>query len=383
MRCTHRVVLIAVSSAAASALPAQTTGQIAVVSGSGTDQRGVRSSALTIAPSLRLTPDPRVAVTLFGAATQFEDQVRSIAGGGSLAATVPLAGGFSLVSSAQGSVAETSFDAQFASGEVTGAVELAVGAVAFSGGVLVAHGATRFRDAVVQPGLPGFSRDVTRSRHGVGPIAAAQWRVTGAARPAQLQLFARVQSPTIDGIEVRDASVGAAALVGPLTLQGSVGQRQARDERATFAAAAGSLRLSRTLAVDVSGGRYPTDRISGAMGGQYLNAGLSLRFGGPAVPKVLRVPGMPAPRDGTTRLVIRARDARQVEVAGDWNAWQRIPAQQGPDGLWYVDVSLSPGEYRYTFLINGTEWRVPAEAVATADGFGGQVAWVTVRDRRR
>jgi len=68
-----------------------------------------------------------------------------------------------------------------------------------------------------------------------------------------------------------------------------------------------------------------------------------------------------------------------VEVAGDWDSWTLAPATRASNGVWYVDLSLKAGEYRYAFFVDGKEWRVPEGTVAVDDGFGGKSAYVTVR----
>jgi hypothetical protein len=47
--------------------------------------------------------------------------------------------------------------------------------------------------------------------------------------------------------------------------------------------------------------------------------------------------------------------------------------------VWYADLKIPPGQYRYAFRVNGIEWRVPDGATAVKDDFGGKSAWLTVR----
>jgi 1,4-alpha-glucan branching enzyme len=87
---------------------------------------------------------------------------------------------------------------------------------------------------------------------------------------------------------------------------------------------------------------------------------------------------VPGVRDNATRLSIRAPEATRVELAGDWNDWKPVPARRAANGVWYADVALAPGEYRYAFRVDGGAWRVPEGAVISDDGFGGKSAYVTV-----
>jgi 1,4-alpha-glucan branching enzyme len=82
-----------------------------------------------------------------------------------------------------------------------------------------------------------------------------------------------------------------------------------------------------------------------------------------------------------TRLALRAPDARVVELAGDFTEWKFVAASRAANGVWYADLRIPPGQYRYAFRIDGTDWLVPDGATAVDDGFGGKSAWITVPGR--
>ena len=366
---------------------AQTSSRIALVSGMATDQRGVRSSAWTLAPSVTVSPDPRVAFSVFGSATQFAEQVRSFGGGGAMAVRVPLSSRVALTSALNGNAARTSFNATFASGDGNGGAELSLGPLALQGGVHGARGYTAFVTTSPSPAPPlvpvprpssSQTQRTSLTRRASGAYYGAAVRVLQRTN-ASFAITARVTPLTVSDVAVRDDVLGAVSRTGPLSLQLQVGRRVAADERVQYATASGSLAFNTRFALEASGGSYPSDRLSGAQGGRYVTAGLSVRLGGPSAPRKLKVPGRAAPTRGMTRLAIRVRDASRVELAGDWNNWQRVPAQRAGTEVWYVDIALSPGEYRYTFLVDGKDWRVPEEVVSADDGFGSKVAWVTVR----
>jgi hypothetical protein len=361
-------------------LDAQATGRVSVVSGTATDQRGVRSAALTVAPSVSYSADPRVGLVLFGSATRFAEEVMAYGGGAGLGARLPLVGPFAFTSSAQGALTRTSFDATFGAGDATGALELGIRGFAIEGGVQVAQGFTATMQPLVGTPLPGPSRRTTTARHGIGPRYAATW--TSAPRRADraVQVFARSSPLRVADAVIRDDEVGVAVVIGPVAVRGRLGRRDAPSERLDYVQWSAGVDVTRQLVLEVSGGQYPSDRLSGALGGRYLTTGLSLRFGGPPRPRAIRVRGVAPPTRGITRLAIEAPGAFSVEVAGDWNEWQRVPAHRADGDVWYVDLPLAPGEYRYTFLVDGKDWRVPKGAVAADDGFGSKVAWVTVRD---
>jgi len=189
----------------------------------------------------------------------------------------------------------------------------------------------------------------------------------------------REEPVRVDGLTVTDRSVGVTVLMGSVALSASAGQRRARDERLDFASGGVSINLSRQLNLDASAGSYPSNRLLGSAGGRYVSARLTVRFGNAADGQLLpRTRGVPSPKAGVTRLSIRAPNASTVTIAGDWNAWQPTNAARDSAGVWYADVALDAGQYRYAFRIDNGPWRVPEGAAVLPDGFGGQSALVTV-----
>ena len=152
----------------------------------------------------------------------------------------------------------------------------------------------------------------------------------------------------------------------------------------SFASAAVSIPLGAGAALDAGAGRFASNRLTGTPAGDYVNVGISFRFGGaPARERSApRVSGAPKLAAGHTRLSIEASDATGVDVAGDFNEWKLVPATRAANGVWYADLAIPPGQYRYAFRVNGKEWRVPRGATAAKDGFGGKSAWLIVSETR-
>src|SRR6478752_7228919 len=91
------VLCIAAPLALPATAPAQIVrGDLALSGGIATDQRGVRSSAVTLAPSVLLQPDPRFVAGLSLSGTQFEDDVRAMGGTGTLITRIPIGARFAL-----------------------------------------------------------------------------------------------------------------------------------------------------------------------------------------------------------------------------------------------------------------------------------------------
>jgi hypothetical protein len=218
---------------------------------------------------------------------------------------------------------------------------------------------------------------VTRSS--VAPVYGGQLRF--AASPSQaLTLWAREDPMNVNNIRVTDRTAGVTTTAGILTIGGAVGRRRSVDENLDYASGTLSVAVSPFVSIDMTGGRYPSNRLTGAASGKYVNFGFTTRFGASRASRLPSPSGVNRPDRGVTRLSISARDASRVELAGDWNDWKPEAAERAANGVWYADVRLPPGEYRYSFRVNGTEWRVPSGTVAVDDGFGGKSAYITVRD---
>jgi hypothetical protein len=188
----------------------------------------------------------------------------------------------------------------------------------------------------------------------------------------------------ISGQRSVDRSLSAGIAIRSLSLGGQVGRRNANDEQSTFHNASLAIRLRDDVDLQVDGGRFASDRLLGTPSGEYVSAGLAFRFGGgPAHRSVPRIPGAPKVAPGLTRLALEASDATRVELAGDFNQWNLLPATKGANGVWYADVRIPPGQYRYAFRVNGREWRVPRGATVTEDGFGGKSALLSVQENSK
>ncbi len=48
-----------------------------------------------------------------------------------------------------------------------------------------------------------------------------------------------------------------------------------------------------------------------------------------------------------------ARQAKFVQIAGDFNHWCPVPMHHRVDGWWYVQVLLCHGHHQYYFVVDG------------------------------
>ena len=360
-------------------------GEIAVGGGSATDQRGVRSSAVTVAPSVLIALDPRFSAAMAASATRFGSQGRAMGATATLGTRLPVGSVFALAASASGASTRTSFSASYSSAEITPTLEATIAGVTLFGGAHLARGASTVQQVTSTPGgmlgapVAG-TRDITKSRTSRGAVFGGVLNAPSVSG-ADGAIGYREEHAHVAGVSVVDRVATGNLAGGTVALTASVGLRDAPDERIGFGSVSATLALSRSLALQGSVGSYPSNRLTGTFGGRFANIGFTLhglrRLDSP-IGTGPRVRGAPAVANGSTRLAIHAPAAQRVEVAGDWNKWSLAPAVRAPDGTWYADVRLSQGEHRYAFKLDGKQWSVPEGVASVDDGFGGRSALVTV-----
>jgi hypothetical protein len=378
----HRVTILAaaVAISAAQAAVAQTQKSISVVGGTSTDARGVRSSAVTLAPGVQFGVGGTQSMSLHLHGTRFASSEAWTAGGrAALALRERIAGGLSFTTHGAASATATSFNVAFRSAEVTPGLEWSWRPVTVFGGVRAVHGAATLSARVPRGPFPPVTETRTIANESVAPMYGARVRMLSPGADVGALIWLRADPMRVNGVRVHDRVLGATVIVNALTVSASSGRRDADDERATFGSVAASLAIAPGVSIDAAGGTYPSDRFTGAAGGRHASLGFTLRSGRARTPSLPAPAGARPPDVGVTRLSIRARNVERVEILGDWNDWTPELARRASNDVWYVDLRLPPGDYRYAFRVNGTEWRVPEEAVAVADGFGGTTAYVSVR----
>ncbi len=370
-------VVGALATSVSQALPAQSVvSQMAFFAGNSTDARGTRGSTLTAAPRVVFFPQSPMTVSLAAQGTRFGGDAWQAGGDAAASVRSPAVGGVRVTLNAMTSLARTSYDVTLAQSQATPAVEWRLASLTLFGGAQFASGNTRVSGpaAVPTPSTPVVLTSVTRSAR--GPVWGAEWAVSSGALP--LLSSYRDERVRIDGEWVHDRTVAANTAWGRVALGVSASRRLSLSENASAWSSSASVRLAGSVYVQAGAGRYPSMRLTGASGGRYATLGLVLASGAPSKRTLPRPAGVGAPPSGMTRLSLLAPDARRVEIAGDWNGWRRVPTLRTANGVWYIDLSLAPGEYRYAFRVDDGAWRVPDDAVVSSDGFGGQSAYVTV-----
>lgn len=107
---------------------------------------------------------------------------------------------------------------------------------------------------------------------------------------------------------------------------------------------------------------------AGLLVGLALSAGWRARepVSGASAPGIAEAPAQPV------RFVLHAPDAHAVGVAGSWNDWDPASTalHPGPDGVFFATVNLPPGQYEYSFVVDGQWQPDPAAPLSRDDGFG-------------
>ena len=132
--------------------------------------------------------------------------------------------------------------------------------------------------------------------------------------------------------------------------------------------------------IEAAVGRYPSD-LAGFTDGLFATVGVrvgitrSPRLGG-ATPPVEVEPL----ESGRVRVTFRfPGKAERLEIAGDWNGWIPLLLERHGGDSWSVELALPPGIHRYSLVVDGETWTVPAGVPTEPDDFGGEVALLVVR----
>lgn len=119
------------------------------------------------------------------------------------------------------------------------------------------------------------------------------------------------------------------------------------------------------------GGRRRLSLFAGALAAVVLIF-LIVRIPAPTPPATPKVPH---------RFVVYLPDAGTAAIVGSFNDWQALPMRKaGPEGYWEISLDLQPGEYRYSFILDGGR-RVadPTVWVREKDDFGAENSVLEVR----
>jgi hypothetical protein len=330
-------------------------------------------------------PDPRALFTLGGSATAFDNHQWAAGAGASTALRAPFGRVAALTLDASAAATTTSYDFSYYTTSAIPALEATVGPLtAYAGG----HGAlasTTLARQIQTPGGGGLfggtpitSRsNVATSRAMRGALFGADVRIPGSGGQS-IVAGVREEHATIDTVPTVDRSASLMLMDGRFTISGAAGVRTEPGAHTTLGSGTLSIAVNAATSLDVNAGSYPADRLIGTPSGRYVNLGLSLRTGRGSPPTQPVPEGAPNVPADYTRIATRDDGVSRVDVAGDFTNWKPIAMHRAPNGVWYIDLRIAPGQYRYSLRIDGTEWRAPEGRPQVDDDFGGKSAWLVV-----
>ncbi|HXV90525.1 MAG TPA: glycogen-binding domain-containing protein [Gemmatimonadales bacterium] len=216
------------------------------------------------------------------------------------------------------------------------------------------------------------------------PASALRGRARAWGRVGTALASATVEPQLLQDAWFTDITVGLATPPGPVTASGWIAARlsDAYGSQAAGSVAA-QIALSSRLAIEASGGSLLPDLYQGFPASGFVSLGVRV-FLTHRPPAALRGgagerrPAV-AIREGPDVLVrFTVPDARQVAIAGEWSDWQPLPLTPTGPGTWQVRLTLAPGTYRFTLVVDGTRWLVPAGVVTVPDEMGGEQGLLVV-----
>ena len=222
----------------------------------------------------------------------------------------------------------------------------------------------------------------TASVRGVIP-SAGLWAQSGPIRATLSYLHTRIGGETYP-----EANLAVSLSRGLIDLTVYGGLRQSPFEGPgldeSWAGATAAVWLHPNAALVFSGGQYSSELLQGLPGGQFVSFGIRVtpRRVRP-IPISARAPIVYTPEAARLGSIgFEVDGARQVEIAGDWNGWERVPLSQDSTGRWIVPAGLAPGTYRFNLRVDGERWIVPEGVPQIDDGYGGQVGLLIISNQQ-
>lgn len=187
---------------------------------------------------------------------------------------------------------------------------------------------------------------------------------------------------TADTIQYADLTAGARFIWEGAALTLAVGARAGELSDDPWIQANLEAELTRRATFEAAGGRYPRSLV-GLTDGLFASAGVRFHFGPAPRPSVGRPrrPLLVEPLGGGRQRVSLTYDqpVERLEIAGDWNGWLPVPLTRNGPGRWSIEVLLDPGIYKFSIVVDGSEWTVPEGVATVPDDFGGRVGLLVVR----
>lgn len=89
----------------------------------------------------------------------------------------------------------------------------------------------------------------------------------------------------------------------------------------------------------------------------------------------------PATIANTVRFTLPYLPAREVYLAGSFNAWnpRDIALQESEEDGWSVEVALTPGSHEYRFVVDGIWVADPNNPLTAPNPFGGRNSLIFIQ----
>ena len=72
------------------------------------------------------------------------------------------------------------------------------------------------------------------------------------------------------------------------------------------------------------------------------------------------------------KLCVAIPEAKRVSIAGTFNDWKPQPLDFDGDGVWGIELDLSPGVYEYLFVVDEHWMPDPSCIEGRANPYGGE-----------
>ena len=278
-------------------------------------------------------------------------------------------------------------------GSFTGAVLLPLakhwrGELAVAGGVSDYARITRFSHAVAEgrlhlidgrqgawAGATAGSASFGSGQRRVAVMTLGFWGLRNG-----ITLFATADRSFIGDTAYSDLRSSGRIQHGSFVVEGTLGARvwSRGGGRGVYGEMSVSHPLSSRTAVVLSGGRYPTDVISGSIAGRFLSAAIRLGSTPHRASRPTRIVSggaaaqielLDADENGA-RLVVHAPGAVTVEIAADFTEWLAVPLSRTASGAWQLRSRVPRGVHRINIRLDGGPWIVPAGTTRVPDDYG-------------
>jgi hypothetical protein len=329
-----------------------------------------------------------------GAHARYADSVSGTAAilGGGLSLTSANAAGSGEVSLTQFTSGEWGADLSLSGFAVRPVIEPVVLGLSFAGRFSDFENGAWSGEGVVGPfAAKTFGEVVTSLSITVGGVRRVDESSFATARaglsarhtlPSGTTLEGGLTGTTADTIQYADVTAGARFIWEGAALTLAVGARAGELSDDPWIQASLEAELTRQATFEAAGGRYPRSLV-GLTDGLFASAGVRFYFGPSPRPPVGRprrplvVETLPSGRQRVS--LTYNRPVERLEIAGDWNGWVPVPLTPDGSGRWSFEVLLDPGIYKFSLVVDGSEWTVPDGVATVPDDFGGRVGLLVVR----